>query len=305
MSDLVIALYGNDKWHFELRQFVADYLQAEMKFYRQFITTPPGPEIYLRNIRADKVWADDIELQTISEIYDCSIEIYSSSTKPIKVFNENPTAISMRVRLHYVGNCHYDVIWDTKRNTYPLQNQYFGEIERSSVQSAKERSKAPESSPNHCGDLTPSRASRLRFQKLYTKNIIEASNNSLSTLEKDFDWSTKQVMKEQESQMTEEEILKSVLAESMKDAYSAQKPSATNPKSQFTTRNPITGETRPRPAAPRQPDMALIIQLSSMGFSPAESARAISQLPTTATMSQIVDKIQDNRDLCLIYPKYF
>lgn len=137
----VMALYGTDKFHFKLRQFVAEYLQAEINFYKQFITTPPGPETYIRKLRTDGVWADDIELQIMSEIYDCSIEIYSESSNPIKIFNENPQAISMRVRLHYLGSCHYDIIWDSRRATHPLQGHAFGNIESASVEAARERNK--------------------------------------------------------------------------------------------------------------------------------------------------------------------
>lgn len=300
-SNSVIALYGNDKHHFELRQFVADYLQAEMKFYKQFITNPPGPEAYVRNLRTEKVWADDIELQTMSEIYDCSIEIYADSTKPIKIFNENPQAITMRVRLHYVGRCHYDVIWDTRRNNYPLQNHYFGEIERVSVLSAQQRCKTPESVSKGSSELSaPTRASRLHFEKVLTKHMIQAAHNSLSTLEKDFDRSSKEVMREQETQMTEEEILKAVMAQSIKDAYSSQK-KPTNSQQKMTTTNPITGEVRCREVAAK-PDLALVIHLTSMGFNIQEINKAICQLPTTATLSQVVDKIQENREFCLYLP---
>lgn len=290
---LVMALYGTDKFHFKLRQFVAEYHQAEIGFYKQFISNPPGPETYIRRVRTDGVWADDIELQIMSEIYDCSIEIYSESTNPIKIFNENPKAINMRVRLHYLGSCHYDIIWDSRRTSYPLQGHAFGNVESSSVDHARERNKNKQMGAPHALSQDPTSASRLYFEKLMTKNLVQATTNSLSSLEKDFDDLTKGVMKEHETQMTEEEILKSVMAQSIKDAYSLEKPQST---SQYN-KNTKIGTTA------QKPNMGLIIQLTSMGYEPMECQRAMSQLPTTATISQIIDKIQSNREnqLLLFY----
>lgn len=285
----MVALYGTDKFHFKLRQFVAEYLQAELDFYRQFITTPPGPENYIRRLRTDGVWADDIELQIMSEIYDCSIEIYADSTTPIKTFNENPQAISMRVRLHYLGSCHYDVIWDSRRTSHPLQGHAFGNLESASVEAARERNKKKAAGPGSKQEQAhaPSSASRLYFEKQTAKNLVQAATNSLSTLERDFEQLTKGVINEHEAQMAEDQILKSVIAQSIKDAYSAEKGIESTTK---LTKNPAA-----KPGDSKV-SMSLMIQLTSMGYDPMESHKAISQLPATATISQIVDKIESNRD---------
>lgn len=282
---LVMALYGTDKFHFKLRQFVAEYLLAEMDFYKQFIVTPPGPEAYVRRLRTDGVWADDIELQIMAEIYDCSIEIYAESTTPIKIFNEKPQAISMRVRLHYLGSCHYDIIWDSRRTTHPLEGHAFGNIESESVDAARERNKKKtsalpkEQSPQNT-------ASRLYFEKLMTKNIVQATTNSLSSLEQDFEQLTKGVIKEHDSHLSEEQILKSVMEQSLKDAY-------TNKNAGSTTNENTKNSGKP-PAS--KVNMSLVIQLTSMGYQPMECQQAMNQLSSNATISQIIDRIEQNRE---------
>lgn len=248
---------------------------------------PAGPANYVSRIRTDGVWADDIELQVMSEIYDCSIEVYADSTNPIKIFNEKPQAIEMRVRLHYLGGCHYDVIWDSRRTTHPLQGHAFGNVESASIDLARERNRKKSSMMNQEPAHGPSQASRAFFEKTVKKNIVEATTNSLSTLEKDFEDLTKGVIREHETQMTEDELLKSVMAQSIKDAYAAPR------------QVPITAQNNkssPSYPTPQKPNMAMIIQLASMGYDPMECQRAISQLPATATISQIIDKIETNRE---------
>ena len=279
--NIVRALYGKDVNHLKLRQFVADYLQAEITFYRQFIATPPGPDNYIRRIREPGSWADDIELQIMSEKYDCSIEVYSDSTTPIKIFNENPTAIDMRVRLHYIGSCHYDAIWDSRRKNCPLEGHAFGIVEKDSLESAKGSYKYNKSN-NYNSNIkepqSPNAASRSYFEKFMTKSLVQATSNSLSTLEKDFDNLTKGVIKDYDNQQTDDQILKSVLAESVNDAY--------NPTTMKQKQSQNTNKS----------SLETVMHLVSMGFRVDECQFAIKQLPNTATLSQIVDKIQHNRE---------
>ena len=45
-----------------LRNLVADYLKAELPFFKQFIVDTHGPDHYIRQLRLDGVWADDLEI---------------------------------------------------------------------------------------------------------------------------------------------------------------------------------------------------------------------------------------------------
>lgn len=62
----------------------------------------------------DKVWADDLVIQAISEIYNKPIEIFVDSSEPIKCFHEDAfknnfgTKLPIRLSQHY--SSHYNSI---------------------------------------------------------------------------------------------------------------------------------------------------------------------------------------------------
>lgn len=168
----MVSLYGDDRDHIKLRNFVADYLKAELPFFRQFIIDTQGPEHYLKQLRKDGEWADDLEIQIISELYDCRIEVFGTSNNPIKVFNEKPEAIKVPLRLFYLQQCHYDVIWDPRR-PHPLKGHRFGQFEEAALEAANHRDhnnlsnqavKGSGSSSPHTPS-SPSKESRDYFEK--------------------------------------------------------------------------------------------------------------------------------------------
>lgn len=134
----VMALYGYDDNYMQLRHYVSRYLKAERKFFSQFMTVPF--DAYIKNLLKDGQWADNIEIQVISELYDVRVEIYTTARQPIKIFNEKPQAIKFPLRLFYLQQAHYELIWDPKRQ-HPLSATQFGLIETTAVESAESRDK--------------------------------------------------------------------------------------------------------------------------------------------------------------------
>lgn len=167
-TDLVWCIYGRDEQYMELKNNVADYLKAELEFFRQFISDPEGPAHYISEIRRNGVWADNIEIQIIAELYDCRIELFTTSREPLKVFNEKPEAIKTPLRLYYLQKCHYEVIWDPKR-VHPFQGQVFGAFERVAVEAAQDRKQSslnPSLARTVSGkSQSPSKESREFFEK--------------------------------------------------------------------------------------------------------------------------------------------
>lgn len=158
------ALYGREENHLKLRSYVADYLSAEAQFFGQFIDHPKGVKHYMGEVRKDGTWADNLEIQIVSELYDCRIEIYTTSRTPVKVFNEKPEAIKLPVRLLYVQQAHYELIWDPRR-THPLATQSFGLMEHASVEAARERDHGRGEEGPTSSDQ-PTFESRIYFEKL-------------------------------------------------------------------------------------------------------------------------------------------
>lgn len=132
----MLALYGRDQEHLQLRRFVARYLKAEKAFFSQFLTI--GFDAFHKNVLTDGYWADNIEIQIIAELYDVRVEIYTTSRTPVKIFNEKPKAIKFPLRLFYLQQCHYELIWDPKRQN-PLKMHAFGLIETTAVEAAEAR----------------------------------------------------------------------------------------------------------------------------------------------------------------------
>lgn len=147
----------------DLRAYVAEYLKSELDFFKPFITDPEGVQHYLNQLRTNGVWADDLEIQVVSEMYDCKIEIFTTSSNPVKIFNENPSAIRSSMALFYLQKSHYDVIMKPNYH-FPLGGHQFGLHEQNAIDCSKEKkglvnSPGDEEKPNRT-------ASRIGFEKL-------------------------------------------------------------------------------------------------------------------------------------------
>ena len=121
-------VYGNEEYHYIIREKCMDYLLIERDFFSQFVEG--GDKEFDNYINMKKklgVWGDDVELQAISEIYNRPIEIYSGSNKPLKTFHENLKEFNLKdenkdnkniiispIRISYHGNEHYNSVVPTK-----------------------------------------------------------------------------------------------------------------------------------------------------------------------------------------------
>ena len=111
-------VYGTDKHYAILRQKCMDYIELLKSFFEPYIDE--DFDKYIKRMREDKTWGDDIELEALSELYSRPIEIFNESAKPLKTFHENincsdsPTKyikFSMSpIRLSYHKKNHYNSI---------------------------------------------------------------------------------------------------------------------------------------------------------------------------------------------------
>ena len=122
-------IYGNEEYHYIIREKCMDYLLIEREFFAQFVEGGDKEfDNYINMKRKSGVWGDDVELQAISEIYNRPIEIYSGSNKPLKTFHENLKEFNLKdddkeenkkikispIRISYHGNEHYNSVVPTK-----------------------------------------------------------------------------------------------------------------------------------------------------------------------------------------------
>lgn len=79
-------LYGDEKYHEQIRKVCMDYIALERTFFSDYVVE--DIDQYIETKRKDGEWGDDVEVQALSEIYARPIEIYVFGDKPIRTFHE-------------------------------------------------------------------------------------------------------------------------------------------------------------------------------------------------------------------------
>uniref|UniRef100_A0A1I8ATC8 ubiquitinyl hydrolase 1 n=1 Tax=Steinernema glaseri TaxID=37863 RepID=A0A1I8ATC8_9BILA len=108
-------VYGDQKWHDEVRKLCMDYLAKNKAEFSSFVTEDINE--YIERKRKLDVHGNHLELQVITEIYARPIEIYQYNTKPMKSFTpahplETPGQANAPIRLSYHGKTHYNAVVD-------------------------------------------------------------------------------------------------------------------------------------------------------------------------------------------------
>ena len=107
-SSISDQVYGTDKHNSIIREKCMDYIQKNSVFYSQYIE---GGEkqmsAYIERKRKGGIWADNLEIEALGEIYQRSIEIYINPDKPILI---GPDRKRFPIRISYHGNKHYNSI---------------------------------------------------------------------------------------------------------------------------------------------------------------------------------------------------
>ena len=110
-SSISDQVYGTDKHSAIIREKCMDYIEKNKLFYSQFIE---GGEkqmpAYIKRKRKLGIWADNLEIQALSEIYNRPIEIYIKIDKPIRSFCNGSIDKKYPMKISYHGNKHYNSI---------------------------------------------------------------------------------------------------------------------------------------------------------------------------------------------------
>ena len=117
-SSISDQVYGTEKHNSIIREKCMDYIQKNSIYYSQFIeggeTQMPA---YIERKRKNGVWADNLEIQALSEIYKRPIEIYIDVGKPISSFSNNKLGIKrFPIKISYHGNKHYNSMVPSIKN---------------------------------------------------------------------------------------------------------------------------------------------------------------------------------------------
>jgi hypothetical protein len=122
-SSISDQVYGTDKHNDIIRQKCMDYIEKNKLFYSQFIEGGETQMMaYIQRKRKRGIWADNLEIQALSEIYNRPIEIYININKPIRSFcNDGFDKKRYPIKISYHGNKHYNsIVPSVKHKDYSL-----------------------------------------------------------------------------------------------------------------------------------------------------------------------------------------
>lgn len=140
-------LYGTPEHHALVRDRCSKYIAGERGYFEQFVAEPFDE--FLARIRREGEWGDDVEIEALSEIYDCRVEIYGGGSRTVmRTFHEACDAERPHpIRLQYEGQSHYNSLVP-RRGIVPLaklipgQHCQPGEIEDAAIARSVRRQEA-------------------------------------------------------------------------------------------------------------------------------------------------------------------
>lgn len=134
-------IYGTPEHHALLRERCAEYLACERGYFEQFVTE--SYDEFLTRIQREGTWGDDVEIEALSEIFDCRVEIYASYTQRLmRTFHEAQDSMwPSPIRLQYEGNSHYNSL-APRSGLVPIVRRAPGEIEDAAIARARRRREA-------------------------------------------------------------------------------------------------------------------------------------------------------------------
>jgi len=140
-------LYGTPDHHALVRDRCSKYLASERSYFRQFVAEPFDE--FLVRIQKEGEWGDDVEIEALSEIYDCRVEIYASYTQALmRTFHEASDAKRPHpIRLQYEGHAHYNSLaprsgFKPVVGCIPGRLHAPGELEDAAIARSRRRSEA-------------------------------------------------------------------------------------------------------------------------------------------------------------------
>eukprot|EP00392_Amoebophrya_sp_AT5.2_P007308 g7322.t1 len=80
-------MYLSEEYHELIRTKTMEYVKVEKDFFRDYIPNENFEAYVARKAKLGE-WGDDLEIQALSEIYDCAVEIYDSEGRLQKTFHE-------------------------------------------------------------------------------------------------------------------------------------------------------------------------------------------------------------------------
>lgn len=196
-------LYGDQSGHEAVRKQCCDYLDKEREFFQNYCFDESLDQ-RLTRMRRLGTWGDNIELQALSELFKCSIEVYYLNNWPVMIYSSRHEAVKP-VRLYYRNNCHYDSIVDTE-TAYRSEDIYGVRRQQSIIK--------------HSNDIPV--ISRQNSDMYARTTVDQILKHSLATIETDESRMTKTAMQESHDQAIEDQLLRMAIEDSKKQNFAPE-----------------------------------------------------------------------------------
>lgn len=120
-------IYGHADNHKDVRRACVEHMKRYRERFQTFVAEDFSE--YLKRMKQQCVWGDDVEIRALEELFDRPIEIYvpdREDLKPMKTdfeascVGDGELVDAVPMKLSYHGQSHYNSVWDM-RQEYPLQ----------------------------------------------------------------------------------------------------------------------------------------------------------------------------------------
>jgi len=227
-------LYGTPEHHLLVRDRCSKYIASEREYFEQFVAEPF--DAFLARMRREGEWGDDVEIEALSEIYDCRVEIYyaSYSHALMRTFHEACDAKWPHpIRLQYEGHAHYNSLAPQAGlvpivKSLPGHQRQPGEMEDAAILRSQRRREAGQRRQG-AGEADLEQTDRKFLDESIRLSRLEFEHKSEAEMDRTLEASRLEWEKSERKRMDEEVVdailQQSVLEEEQKQLATAMKES--------------------------------------------------------------------------------
>jgi len=274
-------LYGSPEHHALVRDRCAKYIASERDYFEQFVAEPFDE--FLARIQREGEWGDDVEIEALSEIYDCRVEIYyaSYSHALMRTFHEACDAKWPHpIRLQYEGHAHYNSL-APQAGLVPIvrsmsgQQRRPGEIEESALLRSRRRREAGQRRAG-AGEADVEQTDRRVLDESIRLSRLEFEHKSEAEMDRTLEASRVEWERSERKRM-DEEVVDAILQQSVLEEEQKQLATAMKESKEMIMHN--------------RPDYAMLY-----GMIASEGAMGAQNMPGASSSSANEQEKRDSRD---------
>ena len=130
-SSLSLAISWGEISPNEIRQLICDYIEQNKEFFLQYEERVSDIDKYIRNMRKDKVWGEDIEIEAFSQIFNVNVTVFINkldSTKKVEFSHPKYTeTISLFLDMKFR---HFDFLLPKLSSFQDIKNKKFKQVKK-------------------------------------------------------------------------------------------------------------------------------------------------------------------------------